>query len=394
MIQAVSLGLLEPLDSFLESRGKDIQSVLKKDYLDTGYIDGIRYGLPSVRDYAASACFEYSVDLADKYGLHMDSVKNLDDLEKELIRLKEEDSSIIPVGINLNIGADTLLKIDSIGDNFSRYLAVLPNCGQNSKVVNLYETQEFSSFVKRMYQWRQKGLLMEETGATMSAINYLKSGKVLGCFSHYHPGFDVEETRGSGTKIDCVVLGENYITSFSTNRLFWVIPAKSQAKEAAMLFLNRMYTDENVVRILSYGKEGTHYEYKDEAKEVIGYPEGVNVDNSRYSQFFGWIYGNEMLMPVWEGLPTDMWNQVTDYNDTAVRSVGMGFCFNPTPVEKEITKCEAVVQKYYTGLINGELDPEKYLPILQRELKGAGIDDVVKEKQKQLDQYLEGESKS
>lgn len=235
---------------------------------------------------------------------------------------------------------------------------------------------------------------MEDTGASISAINYLKTHKVFGCFSNYHPGFDVEETRGSGTEIACVILGNHFISSSNANGFFWEIPKKSQVKETAMRFLNRMYTDENVVRILSYGVEGIHYEYKDSDHKTIGYPDGINVDNSRYSQFLGWMYGNEMLSPVWEGLPGDLWQQITDYNDTSIRSIGIGFCFDKTPVISEYNHCSAIANKYYSGLITGALEPAKYLPLLCQELTEAGIDTVVTEKQAQLDQYLKGEQKS
>lgn len=393
MGEAISQDLLEPLDTLLKTQGQEILKVLDKDYLDTGYINGSRYGIPSVRDYSCSSCFEYDVQLAKEYNLQMENIQTLDDLEKELLKLKEAAPSIVPVAINLYIGVDALLKIDNLGDDFSNPLAVLRNYGQTSQVVNLYETPEFSAFVNRMYSWRKKGLLMDDTGASISAINYLKTHKVFGCFSHYHPGFDGEETRGSGTEIGCVILGKNYISSFNANRLFWQIPAKSQQKENAMRFLKRMYTDENVVRILSYGKEGVHYEYKDSDQKVIGYPEGINVDNSRYSQFLGWMYGNEMLMPVWEGLPENLWEQIRDYNDSSIRSIAIGFSFDETPVSAEIVRCTGISQKYYNGLINGELEPAKYLPAIRQELKVAGIDAIVSEKQSQLDQYLKGENK-
>lgn len=394
MDEAVSQNLLEPLDFFLQESGIEISEVLNKDYLDTGYVEGIRYGLPSVRDYSSSPCFEYDVQLARQYRLEMDNVHNLDDLEKELLKLKEAAPTVIPVGVNLYVAVQALLKIDLLENGYSTPLAVLRNCGQTSHVVNLYETKEFSDFVNQMYAWRKKGLLMEDTGASISAINYLKTHKVFGCFSNYHPGFDVEETRGSGTEIACVILGNHFISSSNANGFFWEIPKKSQVKETAMRFLNRMYTDENVVRILSYGVEGIHYEYKDSDHKTIGYPDGINVDNSRYSQFLGWMYGNEMLSPVWEGLPGDLWQQITDYNDTSIRSIGIGFCFDKTPVISEYNHCSAIANKYYSGLITGALEPAKYLPLLRQELTEAGIDTVVTEKQAQLDQYLKGEQKS
>lgn len=106
----------------------------------------LRHGIPSIRDYACSPCFEYDVRLAKEYDLQMENIQTLDDLERELLKLKKAAPSIVPVAINLYIGVDALLKIDNLSDDFSAPLAVLQNYGQTSQVVNLYETPEFSAY--------------------------------------------------------------------------------------------------------------------------------------------------------------------------------------------------------------------------------------------------------
>jgi putative aldouronate transport system substrate-binding protein len=47
-----------------------------------------------------------------------------------------------------------------------------------------------------------------------------------------------------------------------------------------------------------------------------------------------------------------------------------------------------VVNKYHKALVCGALDPEETLPKFNQELKDAGIETIIAEKQSQLDTWL------
>ena len=53
-----------------------------------------------------------------------------------------------------------------------------------------------------------------------------------------------------------------------------------------------------------------------------------------------------------------------------------------------MTACANVVAQYYTPLMYGEVDIESTLPKFQADLKNAGIDEIIAEKQAQLDAWL------
>ena len=54
----------------------------------------------------------------------------------------------------------------------------------------------------------------------------------------------------------------------------------------------------------------------------------------------------------------------------------------------QVTACQNVSSAYRTALIWGSIDPEENLPKYIEELKAAGIDEIIAEKQKQLDAFL------
>jgi putative aldouronate transport system substrate-binding protein len=64
--------------------------------------------------------------------------------------------------------------------------------------------------------------------------------------------------------------------------------------------------------------------------------------------------------------------------------------FNNENVLNEITACNNVIDKYENGLITGCLNPETAIPKMNEELKAAGIDTILTEKQTQLNVWLAG----
>ncbi len=99
------------------------------------------------------------------------------------------------------------------------------------------------------------------------------------------------------------------------------------------------------------------------------------------------MWPNQTIGHVWNGNPADYWEVQTQFNDTAIRSSAYGFTFDPTAVRNQMTASTNVVAKYHDALMTGMLNPEETLPNFIKELKAAGIDDIIKEKQAQLDKW-------
>lgn len=79
-----------------------------------------------------------------------------------------------------------------------------------------------------------------------------------------------------------------------------------------------------------------------------------------------------------------------DYENALISTLGM-FNFNKEDVEAECAACSAVMAKYNAELLTGTLDIDAKLPEIKAELEQAGIYDIQKEAQRQLDEYLASE---
>ena len=173
------------------------------------------------------------------------------------------------------------------------------------------------------------------------------------------------------------------------NGYMYSISSNSIDIETSMQFLNLMYSDPVVANLITYGIEGKHYEFVDKENGIINFPEGVTADTSGYSTSEGWRKGNQFITYVWEGDPVDIWEQMKNFNHSAAKSTAYGFRFDSTPVQAEILRCNEIRYEYSEGLEYGLLDPDVALPEFRDRLKDAGIDVIIAEKQRQLDEWIE-----
>lgn len=143
-----------------------------------------------------------------------------------------------------------------------------------------------------------------------------------------------------------------------------------------------MYTNKEIANLLTNGIEGVHYEYADDSRSSVRSLEGSTWDS------MDWPWPNSSLAAVYEGTDPDIWAQNIEFSNSASVSPALGFRFDNSSVLNEITACNNVIAKYDVGLRWGELDPEEALPKFNEELKAAGLDTIIAEKQAQLDAFL------
>lgn len=84
----------------------------------------------------------------------------------------------------------------------------------------------------------------------------------------------------------------------------------------------------------------------------------------------------------------DYYEKAEQANREAVVSKALGFAYDSSGVVNEVAAVYNVVAQYMTVLGTGAVDPKIYLPEFIQQLKGAGMDVIVAEKQAQLDRWL------
>lgn len=158
------------------------------------------------------------------------------------------------------------------------------------------------------------------------------------------PGYDAQESRASTYQMVTAQLLEPVATTLTITNLMWGIPQNSTDPERAMMLMNMLYTDKDLINLLDWGIEGKHYVKVSD--NMIDFPAGVDAKNSGYYLGLSWVFGNQFLSYVFKGDDPDIWRKMAEFNKSAKKSRALGFNFNVESVKTEITAVTNVVNQY------------------------------------------------
>jgi ABC-type glycerol-3-phosphate transport system substrate-binding protein len=384
-------GQVAPLDDLLASDGEGILDLFADTpgILDSVKIDGKLYGLPSYGPYSSPMIYIVKKTDSDAAGIDWTTVKTLDDVTEAILKMKDAN----PENYYIPGATETYWipkDIDYLAD--TNFLGVLTDPLNSTTVENYYESDYFMNFLDNVKIWQANGAInpdsMSNTNPTLLSIQYgITSGT---------PGYswDVDEflyeaniEQKYGDDMTGAEIGDRIITTGTATTYLWHITSFSENKEAAMRVLKVFYTNDEAANLLGNGIEGENYIINDEGRAE--FPEGKDMTNCGWTGLSASYHlPNSSGCPIWYYQPDNMWDMMAESNVKAKASLALGFTFDSTPVADQVTACSNVIAQYYLPIINGEVDIDEVLPVFQQALRDAGIDEIVAEKQAQLDTWL------
>lgn len=374
-------GYVMELDGLLDAYGADIKNILSEEELGYGKSGEHIYGLCRNAELATSYGICMRKDILEEYEIDPENIRSLDDVEKMLEEIHAAG------GRKEKIAPMIFPVFDPLGDGNG----VLMEEEQPLQVVNYYDSEEFEAFVRRIYNWKQKGYIFEKGYSYDNSRDLLYSafadGELFAYFIKYKPGIDVQEKNLTGVDVVTVNLTEPVIVTEASAMGMWSIYSESQHPEEAMKLLNLLYTDKELMNLFCWGIEGKHYVVKEDG--TITYPENVTAKTVGYNYNRNWQFPNQYLAYTWEDDSKTLEEDVKQYNAAAVRSPAVGFAFDDTYVQAECERVNEVVDVYMRGFLTGEFELKEALASFREELQRAGMDRIVEEKQRQLNQWLE-----
>lgn len=371
---------LHAIDDLLETHGQRVLQEVSTSYISASKLDGAYYAVPTNRDHHQIVGLEYNQEIADKYALDLSQVHAEEDLTTVFQVLKEQAPEISPVVIAP--GFLHYNNTDMLGD---AYGVLTEETG--TTVINLYETEMFEQQIKLFHTWQENGYMLNHSREEGLITYYMGSGQVFGSLTFGKVGFEAQESKLCGLRIGFLPLGDAYCPTDIQERCWYTIPSTSADPEKAMELLSLLYTDSYAANLIMYGIEGVHYELIDPTNHIVRQIQSA--DTESYCGLTGFNYCNQYIAAIPEGYDPDIWEQTELVNRTASKSPAWGFQFDNTPVAEQVYRCDRVKAQYLNVLYAGIADPEETLAAFQSALKGAGIDEIIAEKQRQLDAYLQ-----
>ncbi|MBB6635773.1 ABC transporter substrate-binding protein [Cohnella thailandensis] len=365
-------GVFRPVQELLPEFAPRLLASLPDRFWNDGKLNGNQYGIPSYQIAAMRPSLVIQKRFADKYGLDAGSIRKIEDIEPFLKLIKEGEPGIVPFGTTRGFYMNTLYGIDW---RVPVYLddpshTVLPDV-----------TEEMKSNFELVRSWYVKGYINEDAATLREASDAYSKGNAAVWFDPTgKPGSEAEfKTMGGGYDVQLVPLVAPYFTGAVSSMN--AISRTSKNPERALMFLELVNTDKELYNLLVYGIEGKHY------VKTVGNFIRLDPDAGYYTNT-DWVFGDIRNEYLPEGSPADKLEQTVRINEEARLSSYAGFEFDGESVKAELANVRAVNEEYYGALATGTVDPDEYLPIYEEQLKKAGSDVIVAEKQRQLNEWL------
>ncbi len=379
-------GMLLDLTDYYEQDPDSFLEWLDVSYIDSCRVNGRLYAIPEVINFSNEILVHANKAMMDDMGIEADDSKiwtmdEIHDLVKQAVDTYPDIYGVVPQS-----GSQFLAQInyDNLGD--TSFVGVIEDHGTTGKVISVTECEEYIEFSRTMREWYQEGLIMQDCMSNTEAwSSMIPAGKA---FCAFDAGAYPDNASTEDTTYYNLTIHPNWSAANCAVRLDYGIAANSKNPDLAFAVLKELYTNTDICNLLAYGIEGTHYQITDEGKAAPA--EGITLENSGYSCGFinVWVLPNTLNIHTSYTSADGFADLLRSYDANAIKSGALGCVFDSTNVTNEYTACVNVFEKYYYAIMSGSMDTESTLETFKAELKAAGEDVVIAEKQTQLDAFL------
>lgn len=392
----MSNGMLMPITDLLEEYAPELMATIPADFLGATTKDGEIYAVPSYCNKVQNMYWICRTDALEAAGIDISTVTSIEALDEALHKIKETSPDYMPLSgasftMNLtypgySFGAGNGISTwDPLGESTAIAAAVYHDDDTHT-AVSRYETEDFKKDIEYLSKWYADGLLDKDT-ATDSATGSAILDKANAASEIYVGQFDIAATRAASSNSQYVKMADGVIATGAMQQFTWALPVSCDEPEAAVKFMNLLFTDERIVNLVDYGVEGVHYVKNDDG--TIGFPEGVTSENSGY--YLGGLtalVGNGFLAYPWEGADPNTAELAQKEMANATYSPLLGFSLDTTALGDLYTNlCPIANQEYGPALFCGSA-PDGYYEEMLEKLKAAGLDDYLAQVNEQIQAWL------
>lgn len=378
----VAKGQLKPLNDLLDKYGQGIKENIDPYSLEADTINGQIYGILTNRDLATQRAFMFRKDLIEEQNIELPEV--VTDLH-QIAPVFEKLHKAYPDMYGLASSATKASAFQDLNGNIdflTDYLGVLMDLN-DTKVTNLFETEQYLEFCKIMTDWNKAGYIYPDIliDSSNAGSQLMRSGNLFAFIDVYKPGCEVEKKTITGYDVVAVPIGS---AVRSTNQNWsWVIPENAKYPDKAMQIINLLFTDKDAINLLSYGVKDYHWTL-DEQGFVV---DGPHTDG--YADKKNWATGNGYIAAVPYGNPADLFDRLKAFNENARKSNALGFIFDNTNYATEYTALKNVLNEQQNLIEWGfASDVEGAIRAMNDALYAAGLQKYIDAKQAQLDDWL------
>ena len=383
-LQNANKGAFLPLDDLIKDT--EMYQNIDERFWEAAKVQGKIYGIPHEKELGNMPMWVFTKEYVEKYNVPYEELHTLEDLEPWLAVIRENEPDVIPMYLTKDYTAPTYMdKIqDPVGIEYG---------DETLTVKNVFETEKMKETLRTMRRYYEAGYINKDAAAASDD----KTKKRFVTKGDGQPYAELVWGKDLGYEVVVSPIMDTSITNTSARGALTAVNAQSNHPEKAVELLNLVNTDEYLRNLLNYGIEGVHWERADvpeaEAKEAQGKPyiydtkiKLINGAARDYSVLY-WVQGGLFHTYVQEDEPIDKWAVFKEFNDASEEAPSFGFDFHLEPVSSQVAGFRDILDEFGKALYTGSVDPDEYLPKLLAKLEMTGIQQVIDEMQRQVDQW-------
>ena len=246
---------------------------------------------------------------------------------------------------------------------------------ESRQVVAVFEQEDIMETLTMFHKWFNDGIINADAAVLAEVPSYrpfyVAQGWPYAAVSTWGPSM--------GVNAIAVQLGDTILSNSTVQGSLNSISINCEHPDKALEFLNLINTDSYVRDLFAYGEEGVDWEYTEEglitrhnpAWDIPAYTQGTFFNLTQETEY-------------------NQYDEVLELNNNAVPSVLLGFFFDTTNVQDQLSSCIEIYNRYKNEVLTGTIDPATSVPQMMEEMRAAGFDEIVAEAQAQIDAYFAG----
>ena len=404
----ISMNGIVDMNPYMETpEGQAIIDALGEANAYVGQMGGVLFGFPAAKESVELGGLCMRADICDELGLtekynlgpnkdaYTGEVYDWSVATEIFATVKEKYPDMVPLYIQGNNSpARRFCFFDELADQFG--VLDWEADHDSTTVVNEFETDTYKEFVTLLAEWYDAGYIYKDAATdTQGTAAMMKAGNTFSYTTAIKPGFLVEANAANGVECYAMYFGQDIEGGYSTTNVSFFdtgIATNSMDPDMAFKFISALYTDPAVMNLWQNGIEGVNYQVLDDGTAY--FVDGEDAANFKYHQNSGWCMGNQFISYVWnDGSKTpDYWEQLAHHNDWAQYSPAFGFMWDSSAFATQIAACSNALNQYRPALETGSVGVEGVeatLQALNDALYASGLQDIMNEKQAQLDAWME-----
>ena len=371
--QDVNTGAFLDITDLLDENCPELMKLIPESYWDACRVNGQIYAIPTYKDSSQSEYIVWDQDEVDKLGEDVSGIHELDDMTPVL---QKELDATGETPFPMYSSASAWMSFDY--DNFSSGLPAIGvrHDDEKAQVVAVFEQDDVQKRLSTIRGWYEAGIVNSDA-ATKPEENAVYR------FCNIAQGWSgaAKTSWGPSMGVNCSAYqwGPTVVSNDTVRGSLNCISANCEHPEKALQFLDLLNSDTWLRDMFYYGEEGVDWEYTDD-KLVHRIKTDWTMAGYTQATFF--------TVSQTDDVDFNQWDEVKKLNENAEPSVLLGFTFDTTNVNDELTNCISIYNNYKSELLTGTVDPKEGAAQMMSEMRDAGFDDIQAEAQKQIDAFL------